>query len=90
MSDKKERAETAARALAGAISEMSFDAETFAKEIRRQHRTNQQSIMSVFITLVEQWSEDYASGNFDLRNEDTVKIAADILDKVEYFGTRYI
>jgi hypothetical protein len=88
--DKKERAQKIARDLVNAVNEMNFDKETFAQEIRRGHRTTQQSVMSAFITLVEQWGDDFETGNFDLRNEDTVKIADDILQKVEYFSTRYI
>ena len=47
-----ERAEKAARDLCAAMSDTRFDAETFAKTIRKEHRTNQQSIFRHLTTLI--------------------------------------
>ena len=80
----RERAKQAALNLSNAVNEMSFDAVSFAEAIRRDHRSLQQSTMRVFVELLKQWAEDANTGNFDLRNEDTVKLARDLLDGVEH------
>jgi hypothetical protein len=90
MNTPKERAIKTARDFSNSVNEMSFDAQAFAQELRRDHRTIQQNTMKVIMELVRQWSDDHDSGNFDLRNEDTVKMAKDITQNVDTIYLRYI
>jgi len=78
----EDRAIQAAHDFMRAVNEMSFDHETFAQEIRREHRTTQQAAMRTFVAVIRQWAADHESGNFDLRNQDTVTIAAAIVQAV--------
>jgi len=74
----KQRTIEAARAFSNAVNELGFDEEAFAQEIRREHPTLQQNAMRAFMELARQWSIDLDTGNFDLRNDETVKIAGRI------------
>jgi DNA polymerase/3'-5' exonuclease PolX len=53
-----------------------------AKEIRREHRTLQQTMFAFMMELMTQWSKDYDEGNYDPRNEHTVKTSKEIMDKI--------
>ena len=75
MSNPEQRAIDAAIEFSNAVNEMSFDAEAFAKTIRRDHRTSQENTGRVIIELLSQWSKDFETGNFDLRNQDIVEFA---------------
>jgi hypothetical protein len=89
---RKERSEVAAADLNRACNVMNFDYETFANEVRREHRTIQQNTARVLFALIERWAGDYESGNFDLRNEDTVRACKDIVENVsiDAFNLRHI
>jgi hypothetical protein len=89
-STPEERATKAATDFMAAVNEMSFDTETFAKGIRREHRTLQQSAMRTFVAVIRQWATDHETGNFDLRNQDTVAIANDIVQAVPNLNTSNI
>ena len=54
----------------------------FAENVMRQHRTLQQGIMRLFITVCGHWAKDYEKGPgwYDLRNEDTIKAAVKIVE----------
>jgi len=88
--DKKERATKTAHDLASAVNEMSFDVVTFAQTIRREHRSLQQNTMRAVVALLKQWADDADSGNYDLRNEDTVKLARDLLAGVDNTNLSHI
>ena len=88
--DKKERATKTALDLANAVNEMSFDVETFAQALRREHRSLQQNTMRAVVELLKQWAADADSGNYDLRNEDTVKLARDLLAGVDNTNLSHI
>ena len=55
----------------------------FATGILRQHRTLQQMIFTCFMKCVKAWAEQKAKGWFDARNEYTVTVSTEIVDKVE-------
>ena len=59
------------------------DFDDFAKGILRQHRTLQQMIFTCFMKCVKAWAEQKAKGWFDARNEYTVTVCTEIVDKVE-------
>ena len=71
----------AAREFSRAVNELSFDSDAFAKELRSDHRSIQQNVGRVVFELLSQWAQDYETGNYDLRNEDTVRAAYEIFDK---------
>ena len=48
--------------------------------IRREHRTNQQLIAVFILELLQHWSHEYESGNYDLRTEATCEMAHDVMD----------
>lgn len=59
---------------------------TITKIVRNEHRTNQQMIAAGVFALIKQWAEDYKSGNYDLRNEETCRVAFNMVDKVNRHG----
>ena len=89
-STPEERATKAATDFMRAVNEMSFDNETFARAVRREHRTTQQAAMRTFVSVIRQWAADHETGNFDLRNQDTVAIANDIVQAVPNLNTSNI
>lgn len=50
----------------------------FIQNVTSDHRTLQQSAFRVFMKCVDVWAENYNSGNYDLRNEQTCKMSAEI------------
>ena len=74
----KERAEKAADDFCNAVNEMGFDAEAFAQQVRRNHRTLQQNVGGAVLVLLSQWAEDGVTKNYDLRNEAVCKFAAKV------------
>jgi len=50
------------------------------------HRTLQQGSFALMLACIDQWAKDADAGNFDLRNEETVKMAKQI---VESFGEEW-
>ena len=77
---------------ANAVNSMSFDPKEFADHLRREHRTLQQSAFGAFIATIKAWAEDAESGNFDLRNADTVNASFNLINNVDpdVLITRYI
>ena len=74
----KERAEKAADDFCNAVNEMGFDAEAFAQQIRRNHRTIQQNVGGAFLELLTQWEQDHATENYDARNQAVCEFAYDV------------
>jgi hypothetical protein len=62
--------------------------QAFVEQItQRTHRTLQQSIMGLFVGVLEVWAENAKSpGRYDARNEATVKLAAKM---IEATGDKY-
>jgi len=64
------------------VNNMSFDNKGFAKLFSQEHRTLQQS----FTRLCVAWLEELAKtkeGWYDLRNEDSVKLAKEFVAKID-------
>lgn len=75
-SERLNEMEEVAEKLEKFVNSFSFPAEEFADRItQRTHRTLQQSIMRIVIALLQRWSDNYEKGIYDLRNEDTCKLA---------------
>jgi hypothetical protein len=53
------------------------------KLCRGTHRTLQQSAFSTFLSCIKEWAEMYEEGCYDLRNEETCRMSAEI---VKLFG----
>ena len=65
----------AARVLANYVNAMGHNPDEFVEQLTlREHRTLQQSVMSIFLGCIEAWA-DKEEFQFDGRNEDTVKIS---------------
>jgi hypothetical protein len=50
-----------------------------SREVKREHRTNQQIIAGFVFQLIKQWSNDFDNNNFDARNQATVTLSAEIV-----------
>lgn len=66
------------------LNGMSTDYKDFLEELRYEHRTLQQVYFSLIMNCLQQWAEDYKTGNYDGRNEFTCQKAAEIVDKIEF------
>ena len=68
------------------LNVMSFDTEVtegFVEIISSAHRTSQQGVMRVVMSLIEIWSKAEEEGLFDERNEATVKFCKKIKDMAD-------
>jgi hypothetical protein len=50
-----------------------------SREVKREHRTNQQLIAGFVFQLIKQWANDFDNENFDARNQATVTLSAKIV-----------
>ncbi len=87
MNERGERAREAARRLADALNEMSFDVDVFADELLRQHRTLQQTAFGTFLATVKAWAA-LAPSHFDLRNEFTVEQSRKIVEALGQYDLK--
>lgn len=70
--------------LSNALNIMTFDKEFikgFIDGATQQHRTIQQSSMRCIYALIERWAKMAEEGQYDLRNESTVKFCQEIVKK---------
>jgi hypothetical protein len=82
----EKRARDAARALLDAVNEYGFDNAVFAEEIRRGHRTLQQSAFRAMVECIIRWADDHDSDRCDMRNEETVHTCAELKVVLERRG----
>ena len=82
MSSSEDSARTAALNLIKAVNDMGFDYAAFASEICTSHRTLQQSAMRAFAECIKVWADNARPGCHDLRNEDTVMLSKEIVEKL--------
>ena len=94
--EQAQRYEDEGRGLARKLADMMNGAEEhavagFVDELtNRTHRTLQQASFSLMLKCLHTWQAKHTSGDFDLRNEDTVRISAEIVKQLEGRGVRYI
>ena len=50
-----------------------------SREVKREHRTNQQLIAGFVFQLIKQWANDFDNENFDARNQATVTLSSKIV-----------
>ncbi len=75
--------EDMAREFANFVNVMGHDVEGFVKQLTmNEHRTLQQRAMAVFLGCIDEWAEK-GEHQFDLRNEDTVKLCKRIKEALE-------
>ena len=60
----------------------------FAEEVVSDHRTLQQNFMNCIIATLKKWKEMYDKEWYDLRNEETVKMAKRMIDALDGNTTR--
>ena len=60
--------------------------EAFVEKLcRGTHRTLQQSAFSTFLLCIEKWAEMYEEGCYDLRNEATCRMSAEMWTALQLF-----
>lgn len=76
-----EEAKRAAQLLSSIVNNFGpeDDIKVFVDEVLKQHRTLQQGIFKVIVTLIVAWA-NLPENNYDGRNEYTVKTCKQILD----------
>jgi hypothetical protein len=63
--------------------------EAFVEKLcRGTHRTLQQSAFSTFMACIRTWAEMYEEGCYDLRNEATCRMSAEIIK--QFGGDTYV
>jgi len=82
LNDKRE-AEEIVRKLSNFVNTMSRNPEHFVNAVMREHRTLQQSMFGVFMACVSQWAVLSDEGQYDLRNEATVKMSKKIMSALD-------
>jgi hypothetical protein len=87
MNASEERAREAAKNLADAVNEMSFDTASFADELLRQHRTIQQNTFGAIMATVKAWA-GLTENRYDLRNEFTVESSRKIVEALGEYGLK--
>jgi hypothetical protein len=55
----------------------------FVEEFFKMHPTLQQNCMKIFLAIIERWSENFKHGYYDLRSEDTCRIANKMIKAIE-------
>ena len=81
-----DKGEKIAKDLSNALNSMTFDKEVikgFVDGITKKHRTLQQCSMRAIFELIQRWAEMGRTGQYDLRNEGTVKFCQEIVEKCE-------
>ena len=53
--------------------------EDIVSAVATEHRTNQQLIAKNIFAVLKHWSDAYEAGNYDARNEATVKLAHEMV-----------
>lgn len=60
--------------------------EAFVEKLcRGTHRTLQQSAFSTFLLCIKEWAEMYEEGCYDLRNEATCRMSAEMWTALQLF-----
>lgn len=80
MAYEKREQEFAARC-AEAVNPMNFSTKIFCEALGRQHRTLQQNFTRVCLAWIK-YLASLEEGEYDLRNEASVKTSRNILEKV--------
>lgn len=79
---EKREAEKIVMELSRHVNNMSHRSEHFVKAVMGEHRTLQQSIFSLFLACVEEWSKT-PENRYDLRNQYTVQTSRKIMECLE-------
>ena len=90
MKDQEEKAQEIADLLSNYVNYSRDTEGTLAKAILNDHRTLVQLKFSIFMKMCEIMSEQYKMGMYDLRNEDSCKIANEICEKITNRHVRFI
>lgn len=76
------KAKEAVENLSNYTNNIGNDPVHFAEAVMTQHRTLQQNMARCFFQCIYAWAVQYKDNRYDLRNEETCKIASLIVDKV--------
>ena len=58
---------------------LATNTEDIVSAVATEHRTNQQLIAKNIFAVLKHWSDAYEAGNYDARNEATVKLAHEVV-----------
>jgi hypothetical protein len=83
----EERTKKIVSDLSNYVNSSSTQPELFAGEVMRDHRTLQQSMFKLFCACIIKWSK---CASYDLRNEYTVKLCKEIVEKIGEDKLKYI
>ena len=73
----------AAEALASFCNDYGADIPGFVVALHRQHRTLQQGVGRIMVTMIRQWAANYERGDYDDRNKAICELSRDIIKKVQ-------
>lgn len=85
--EMEKKSEEVIDAIFHSLNTLGYEAETIQSLVdatKRQHRTLQQAFMRFVVALLKDMAERAKSGQYDLRNEASVKLAQEIVEKVPY------
>jgi len=84
---EKKMVKDAVNNLSNFVNKFGAPDKKFAQEVMNEHRTLQQSMMRLFLATIEEWSKQT---QYDLRNEDTIRISKKIMSVMEDEGLRFV
>jgi len=72
------------------LSQSCKDVKAVTDLIRYQHRSHQQSLGRFMKYAIKLYADMYKDGKYDLRNENTCKMCAQIVEQTEEFAIPFI
>ena len=90
MKDQEEKAQEIADLLSAYVNRGGRGDDVLPKLILNDHRTLVQLKFSMFMKMCEIMSEQYEKGMYDLRNEDSCKMANEICKAIPNRHVRFI
>lgn len=67
-------------------SGLSYDFEQFAEKITTDHKTIQDDSFRMMFKCMEKWHTMYKEGNYDGRNEGSLKLAYEMIESLKEKG----
>lgn len=71
-------------------SMLSTGREEFIKGVTTDHRTLQDDMFKMFFGCIEEWSKLYEQGNYDGRNEGSLKLANTMIEALKEKGIYWL
>ena len=81
MRDTKDTVDTV-EGLVRAVCRTSVEPGDMAAAVMREHRTHQQIFAAFILSVISRWADRYKSKTYDLRNEETCRLSAEIVARM--------